>query len=383
MSNKTDIVFFHIGKQEYVLHTIKQVKSSNPNATIHFIGDNVYPAVLEEVEFYPYEDLVCDQAFNFLKWFENYSTNDHDFEKICILRWFCIRNLWREKEFKSVFYADCDIMIYCDLNEESEKFKEYLFSIAASTSAHSTFINTIDVLDDFCNLVEVFYCSPTHPLKIAGKQHNIALYKQNTVNEYSTRRKHELAGGVSDMKFWGKMKLLYPAGAVGEMCEVRGDPFFVNGNITMSAPDTYTQTEISLPLDSLNREGVLVHAVYFTADEPERIVNSVSTVTCQLTATSKTALVGANDANLIGRKQTYITGGAAEFSGPHVVDLIGDQAPYSTDDNLMIIATDNVFFALNSVAQVAVKSGQFRMVCSRIKLSADAYAALVTNELSS
>ena len=164
---------------------------------------------------------------------------------------------------------------------------------------------------------------------------------------------------------------------------VTSDPFFVNGNLTMSAPDTYTQTEISLPLDSLNREGVLVHAVYFTVDEPERIVNSVSTVTCQLTATSKTGLVGANDANLIARKQTYITGGAAEFSGPHVVDLIGDIAPYSTDDNLMIIATDNVYLALNSVAQVAAKAGQFRMVCSRIKLSADAYAALVTNELSS
>lgn len=239
MSKETGIVFFHIGNQEYVTHVVKQVKQSNPNSTIHFIGDKLHDDVLKEVEFHHYEDLVCDQAFNFLKWFENYSTNDHDFEKICILRWFCIRNLWRQKEFKSVFYADCDIMIYCDLNEESEKFKEYLFSIAASTSAHSTFINTIDVLDDFCNLVEVFYCSPTHPLKIAGKQHNIALYKQNTVNEYSTRRKHELAGGVSDMKFWGKMKLLYPAGAVGEMCEVRGGSTFDH---TISECDGYEMT---------------------------------------------------------------------------------------------------------------------------------------------
>ena len=164
---------------------------------------------------------------------------------------------------------------------------------------------------------------------------------------------------------------------------ITSDPFFVNGNLTMSAPDTYTQTEISLPLDSLNREGVLVHAVYFSGDQPESIAGAQSLVTAQLTATSKTDIVGANDANLIARRETQITGGAAEFSGPHVIDLVGDNAPYQMTDNLMIIATDNVFFALNSFGQVAVKSGQFRMVCSRIKLSADAYAALVTNELSS
>ena len=85
--------------------------------------------------------------------------------------------------------------------------------------------------------------------------------------------------------------------------KITSDPFFVNGNLTQSAIDTYTSTEISLPLDSLNREGVLVHAVYFTSDEPERILNASSNIRMQVTSTAKTQIVGANDANLIALQE--------------------------------------------------------------------------------
>lgn len=164
---------------------------------------------------------------------------------------------------------------------------------------------------------------------------------------------------------------------------VTSDPFYVNGNLTESAANTYTETEISLPLDSLNREGVIVHAVYFIGDEPDAVAATRTFITMQLTSTSKTSMVGANDANLLARRETILQGGAAEFSGPHHIDFIGEQGPYSESDNLGLIATDNVFFAVRGANNAAAKSGTFRMVCSRIKLSADAYAALVTNELSS
>lgn len=164
---------------------------------------------------------------------------------------------------------------------------------------------------------------------------------------------------------------------------VTSDPFFVNGNLTETTPGTFAQQEISLPLDSLNREGVIVHACYFSGDEPERLVNQMSRIRMQVTATSKTSIVGANDANLISRQEKYVLGGAAEFSGPHVIDVIASNEPYQESDNLGLIATDNVFLGIQSTNQSAGKAAQVRLVCSRIKLSADAYAALVTNELSS
>jgi hypothetical protein len=103
----------------------------------------------------------------------------------------------------------------------------------------------------------------------------------------------------------------------------------------------------------------------------------------QVTATSKTGIVGANDANLIAMQQKVTTGGAAEFSGPHVIEMIGQNAPYQESDNLMIVATDNVFLAIKGLNQTGAAGCQFRMVCSRVKLDAAAYAALVTNELTS
>lgn len=165
--------------------------------------------------------------------------------------------------------------------------------------------------------------------------------------------------------------------------KITSDPFFVNGSVTESGANTYTQQEISLPLDSLNQEGVLVHAVYFTGSEPDRVANLSSILDFQVTATSKTAIVGANDANLIAKQQKITTGGAAEFSGPHIIEMIGQDAPYQEADNLMIVATDNVFLAIKGLNQTGASGCAFRMVCSRVKLDAAAYAALVTNELTS
>ena len=165
---------------------------------------------------------------------------------------------------------------------------------------------------------------------------------------------------------------------------VTSDPFYINASITESAADTFTQIQITAPLDSLNREGLIVHAAYFSGQEPERLPNAISQVKLQVTATSKTGIVGVNDANLLASQQKTITGGAAEFGALTVVDMVGGNNPYQASDVLGIVATDDMFFGIEGVGgQAGAKQGQVRLVCSRIKLSADAYAALVTNELSS
>tara|TARA_Y100000004_G_C8658417_1_gene304140 strand:- start:30 stop:542 length:513 start_codon:yes stop_codon:yes gene_type:complete len=165
--------------------------------------------------------------------------------------------------------------------------------------------------------------------------------------------------------------------------KVTSDPFYINGNTTETGANTFTQLQISAPLDSLNREGLLIHAVYFSGDEPGRVVNANSSVKYQLTATSKTGMVGVNDANLIAGQQKIISGGAAEFSGPHLIDLVGSNDPYEVTDQLAIVATDDVFLAVEGANQTAARAVAVRIVASRIQLTADAYAALVTNELSS
>lgn len=165
--------------------------------------------------------------------------------------------------------------------------------------------------------------------------------------------------------------------------KITSDPFYVNGSLTMTGVDTYSQGEISLPLDSLNQEGVLVHAIYFTSSRPELIPAAQFRQLMQVTTTSKGQIVNANDANLLARREISVAGGVAEFSGPHVIDLVGSEGPYQEADNLGIVATDNIFVAMDTENATAVGNVEFRAVMSRIKIQPAAYAALVTNELSS
>jgi len=164
---------------------------------------------------------------------------------------------------------------------------------------------------------------------------------------------------------------------------VTSDPFYINGSVTESGANTYTEIQISAPLDSLNREGLLVHAVYFTGSTPDLVPGATSRIDLQVTTTSKTGIVNANDANLLAQREAITSGGVAEFSGPHIKDMVANTDSFSSDMQLGIVATDDLYLAILGANQGSAKNGQCRIVCSRIKLSADAYAALVTNELSS
>lgn len=164
---------------------------------------------------------------------------------------------------------------------------------------------------------------------------------------------------------------------------VTSDPFYINANVTETGANTYTQVQISAPLDSLNREGLIIHAVYFTSSQPDSVPALQSIVECQVTSTSKGNIVLANDANLLAYRESIIVGGAAEFSGPHIHDLVANTDSFETSMQLGIVATDDLYLAIRGFNQGVAKSVQCRIVASRIKLSADAYAALVTNELSS
>lgn len=164
---------------------------------------------------------------------------------------------------------------------------------------------------------------------------------------------------------------------------VTSDPFYVNGNVISTDGNTFTEVQISAPLDSLNREGLLVHGVYFTGSQPDSVPAVTSLIHMQLTTTSKTGRAPANDANLLASREIITVGGAAEFSGPHIVDFIGQDAPYQSTDILGIVATDDLFLSIFGSNQTAAKGCEVRVVASRIRLEASAYAALVTNELSS
>ncbi len=218
-----DIIYFHIGDSDYLSISIKQLKHFNPNSRIHLIGKGVSEEVKKLVNFYNYEDLMCRESGAFLYNFKNYSTNDANFEKICILRWYLIRNLCIEQNITNFFCLDSDIMVYCDLEEELAKFDHNRYSLTHCIAASSACFNDITVLNDYCNFVSGFYDTShvnKHFVLRGEKQKTFGHYRADLLSAYQNRISNNLAGGICDMTFWGELRTFDAPVMIGEMSSV-------------------------------------------------------------------------------------------------------------------------------------------------------------------
>jgi len=227
MSHK--IVYFHIGPSDYLPTSIKQLKHFNPQKEIYLIGNNIQQEVKDLVKFYEYEDLLCEQSMNFLHKFRNYSTNNADFEKICILRWFTIRNLCKKENFTNFFHLDSDVMIYCDLKKELAKFDSHRYSLSCSVSAAVFCVNDITVLDDYCNFVDGFYdeLNQDNNYTIRGESKKMFKHiRDDILAVFFNRNLNNLPGGVSDMTFWSQLRRIDDPTMVGEISGIHGDSTF-------------------------------------------------------------------------------------------------------------------------------------------------------------
>jgi len=211
-----EVVYFHIGQDDYLTHSIKQLLHHNPDLKVYLIGKNVPEQAKELTHFYEMESLYCKQTYNFLNNFKNYSTNNAEFEKICILRWFLIRNLCRIKEIKNTFYLDSDVLIYCKLNKELKKFNNFRYSLTCNTSAGILYITDIKVFDDYLNLVDGFYCPSQQNLLFKNK-FSFSYISKKTINDYNIRLQHNMPGGVCDMTFWNILRSHDEPTMVGEL----------------------------------------------------------------------------------------------------------------------------------------------------------------------
>tara|TARA_R110000824_G_scaffold326043_2_gene512930 strand:+ start:1174 stop:2040 length:867 start_codon:yes stop_codon:yes gene_type:complete len=224
-----DIIYFHIGDSDYLLTSIKQLKHFNPDSRVHLIGRGVSEEVKQLVNFHDYENLMCKEAGNFLYNFKNYSTNDANFEKICILRWFLIKNLCIEQDITRFFCLDSDIMVYCNLSEELKKFDHNRYSLTHCIAASSACFNDITALNDYCDFVSGFYDTTRasqHFMLRGDKQKTFGHYRADLLNVYQNRINNNLAGGICDMTFWGELRTFDAPIMIGEMSSVLGDTTF-------------------------------------------------------------------------------------------------------------------------------------------------------------
>ena len=153
----------------------------------------------------------------------------------------------------------------------------------------------------------------------------------------------------------------------------------ISAGVVESAAATFTQLEIDLTLNVLDREVFVVTAVDLNVFTPENIVNTTTSVNGSLSTTSRTTIGNISDSNVIAADQKVCRASAV------AAVAFSEQSPDSPTgvglEYMGIIATNNFFAQVLGVANIAARGMNFRVWGYRAVADAATFAALVQSEL--
>jgi hypothetical protein len=150
--------------------------------------------------------------------------------------------------------------------------------------------------------------------------------------------------------------------------------------VTESAPNTFTQSQIDLNLSPLDREVFVVLAVNLDGSSPDALAGVNTVVDGQVTTTSQTAMQNLSNANLIAKRSEriralgFVDGGVSFSEGAL-------ETPPATLEYIAIIATNDFFAGIEGGNNATVKAMSGKLYGYRAVASADIYAALVQSEV--
>lgn len=193
------VVFLHL--KSATLVTEKVIQQAGKENKVFLIGDD-HTRVLANSPNVTFVDIgqVMDSDFiEFQERYEHLSTNPASIELFCFLRWFAIKKFMEAFEYDRIFYADTDVMIYCDVTEEEKKYEQFDMTLIHRCCGSTSFISKT-AITDFCNFtLDIYRNKGGH------------LYGE-LLNKFSNMQKHNKAGGVCDMTL---LEMFHYADSVG------------------------------------------------------------------------------------------------------------------------------------------------------------------------
>lgn len=203
------VVFIHSGMHDYAICTIMQALKNN---AVVLIGDTD-PKIDNPAFFFVHISEFLGSANDFRSIYRHMSTNPHEFELFCFMRWFVLRDFMRSTGLGKVFYLDSDVMLFVNAEEQWGIFQQYEMTLLHRTAAISSFI-TLKGIESFCDML----------LKIYSDQESYRFKK--IASHFSIRRDCGLHGGVCDMTLLEQFHYDHDAGGgpgrVGEMMTIIG-----------------------------------------------------------------------------------------------------------------------------------------------------------------
>jgi hypothetical protein len=176
------VIFIHIGYQNYLEYTVK--KSLEKNNVI-YISDTNLPFKNPNLKFEKIEDF-SDGFDEFGKNYVHLNTTPFSYELFCYKRWFVLKNYMLKNNIDVVFYVDSDVLLFTNVTDEWEKFKNYDFTLLHRSAATSSFI-TLRGIKNFCDFL----------VKSYSDKNSYQFRKMES--HFRVRQSCNLPGGVCDM----------------------------------------------------------------------------------------------------------------------------------------------------------------------------------------
>ena len=180
-----------------------------------------------------------------------------------------------------------------------------------------------------------------------------------------------------------KLGLLYTLSTVGMFMATglkrTSSDFFISAEAVETAANTYTQVEITLPLNALDREVFVITGILMDPATPVSIALTQTSSQLQLTRNSTAAMQTLADFNLISTSTESINGGVGEFD--FFSKSYGNQITESGQDHVDIVATPNMFLAVQGGNNTGPLTSSIRVYGYRAKADVSVYSALIASEL--
>jgi len=156
--------------------------------------------------------------------------------------------------------------------------------------------------------------------------------------------------------------------------------FTIGASVTESAVNTFTEQQIDLQLNPLDNEVLVIYAVDIQLGRPEYIDGVNTEVRAALTADSRTSLGNISQSTTLAEASASIASVAA-VGGVAFENRSMSDTPTGDVDYIGIVATANLFFAIDGALNTNAKTARVKIWCRRMIADAATYSALVQSEL--
>ena len=156
----------------------------------------------------------------------------------------------------------------------------------------------------------------------------------------------------------------------------------ISGNVTETAADTFTQEQVDLQLDVLNREVFVVVAIDMNLSLPDSdVANNETSTRGSLSTTSRTAVGTLANTNVLGAARIAALNDTNAAMTAGIIQDSSAETPHAQLEYIGIIATNDFFAQVKGDGNTRVKGMDFRVWGYRATASADVFAALTQSEL--